>query len=675
MIDIVIVNYKSTDYLVRCLRSIYADPAGVPVQVYVQDNESLDDIGRALAEFPGVALTRNRDNLGFGKAVNQALRVSRGEYVVLLNPDTVVRPGFFKTSLEFMNANPRVAVMGPRICEENGRLQNSARAFPTPLTALFGRSSLMSRWFPKNPVTTRNLLSLQSDGVSPMNVDWISGACMIVRRSAIEQAGMLDERFFMYWEDADWCRRMWLAGWEVVYFPRPCVIHSVGVSSEKLVVRAAYEFHRSSFNLFKKYARPTHWFVWMLISIGLYLRFCIVIASGTLIRLFERFQGTQKKQPPLARQRLGPRRVRVLRLIARLNIGGPAIHAHLLANGLDKNRFESFLVTGRISPQEGDMSYLFDDGDVKPINVPALQREINIRYDLQSFFQIFKIVRRIEPDIVHTHTAKAGTSARLAVMVYELISGRSVLKVHTFHGHAFKGYFSRPKSLLFIWIERLLAIITDVIVAISRSQKVELTEHYRIAPKEKVRTIQLGFDLDPFLSCRALKGQFRRRLGVDRTTPLIGIIGRLVPIKNHQMFLMAARMFVDLYPWSPALFVIVGGRGAAAGAGGPGAEPGAGQPPRFLWMGKGSPHGLRRPGHPVSDIAQRGNPGVDHRSHGRFGSGGFHQCRRCPRPPRPSDGNPGHRPLRRLRKGAVLPDKRAGTVGQRVGAPPKGVQR
>jgi glycosyltransferase involved in cell wall biosynthesis len=250
--------------------------------------------------------------------------------------------------------------------------------------------------------------------------------------------------------------------------------------------------------------------------------------------------------------------VRVLRLIARLNIGGPAIHAHLLTNGLDRRRFESFLVTGKISPQEGDMSYLFDDGDVLPISVPELQREISLCRDLRSFFQIFGIIRRIEPDIVHTHTAKAGTSARLAVMVYELFYGRGIFTVHTFHGHAFKGYFSRSKSTLFVWIERLLARITDVIIAISSSQKKELTEHYRIAPREKVKTVELGFDLDPFLSCSALKGTFRRQLGVADDIPLLGIIGRLVPIKNHRMFLDAARIFLDRHPQSKARFVIVG---------------------------------------------------------------------------------------------------------------------
>ncbi len=516
MIDIIIVNYRSTDYLVRCLRSVYADLDGLQARVLVQDNDSRDHIGEAMAEFPRAVLTRNRENLGFGRAVNQALRASRGEYVVLLNPDSYVRKGFFRESIRFMQENPRVAVMGPRILEENGRLQNSARAFPTPLTALFGRSSIMSRWFPKNPVTTRNLLSLQSDGRSPMRVDWVSGACMVVRRAAIQEVGLFDERFFMYWEDADWCRRMWLGGWEVVYFPRPAVVHFVGVSSEKLITRSAYEFHKSSFSLFKKYAKPRHHLLWSLVSIGLYIRFCLVLFSGTVIRWFERRRGALGQLLAGEGEGAAPagRRIRVLRLIARLNIGGPAIHAHLLTNGLDRRRFESYLVTGKISPQEGDMSYLFQDGDVRPIPVPELQREISLSRDLKSFFRIFAIIRRVEPDIVHTHTAKAGTSARLAVMIHELLHGRRIVTVHTFHGHAFKGYFSWSKSMLFVWIERLLARITDVVVAISGSQKMELTEGYRIAPEGKVRTIELGFDLDPFLSCHRLQGLFRRRLGV-----------------------------------------------------------------------------------------------------------------------------------------------------------------
>jgi glycosyltransferase involved in cell wall biosynthesis len=245
-------------------------------------------------------------------------------------------------------------------------------------------------------------------------------------------------------------------------------------------------------------------------------------------------------------------------MIARLNIGGPAIHVHLLTKGLDAKRFEPTLVAGKISPQEGDMSYLFDSADKEPTIIPELQREISLRMDLKAFQRIFNRLIEEKPDIVHTHTAKAGSSARLAVLLYNLIYGKKIRTVHTFHGHVFEGYFSRAKSLMFVWIERLLARLTDVIIAISKTQKKDLSQKFRIAPAQKINTVELGFDLRPFLGSGVLKGQFRQSLGINNDTLLVGIVGRLVPIKNHMMFLKGARLFLERNPGVPTKFMVVG---------------------------------------------------------------------------------------------------------------------
>jgi glycosyltransferase involved in cell wall biosynthesis len=247
-----------------------------------------------------------------------------------------------------------------------------------------------------------------------------------------------------------------------------------------------------------------------------------------------------------------------MRIISRLNIGGPAIHVQLLSRGLDPRRFESTIVTGQISPNEGDMGYLFDDLENKPIVIHDLQREISIGKDLKVFLNIFRLIRRFRPNIVHTHTAKAGSGARTTVFFYNLIGRRKILTVHTFHGHIFQGYFNRLKSYVFVLVERGIGRMTDVIIAISESQKNELTQKYRIAPPSKVKVIELGFDLDPFLTADRRRGQFRNRLGLSEETILIGIIGRLVPIKNHGMFLDAARILLDRYPGLPVKFLVVG---------------------------------------------------------------------------------------------------------------------
>ncbi len=252
------------------------------------------------------------------------------------------------------------------------------------------------------------------------------------------------------------------------------------------------------------------------------------------------------------------RKIRVLRIISRLNIGGPALHVQILTKGLDPGRFESFIVSGQISPQEGDMSYLFDELATKPIIISELQREISLGKDLRVFLEIYKLINRIKPDIVHTHTAKAGSGARTTVFFYNLIHGRRIQTVHTFHGHVFEGYFSNFKSLFFIHIERAIAHLTDVIIAISASQKAELVEKYSIAPAHKFRCIELGFDLDPFVHAAAHQGDFREKFNLPGKTVLVGIIGRLVPIKNHYLFLRAARILLDETPALPVRFLVVG---------------------------------------------------------------------------------------------------------------------
>lgn len=284
MIDIIIVNFNSTDCLLNCLESVYGELGGTLATIWIVDNASTDGIERLTERFPEVRLSRNNRNIGFGAAVNQALKISAAPYVVLLNPDSIVSKGFFHTILPFMEAHPRIGIAGPGIRNTDGSVQGSARSFPTPLTALFGRSSLLSRLFPGNPVTRANVLTGISNGLHPMDVDWISGACMVVRRKAIEAVGFFDERFFMYWEDADWCRRMRMGGWRIIYFPIAEVMHHVGVSSGKRALGSLFEFHKSAYLLFEKYNPSMPWLFKILILSLLLLRFCLVVSANTVRR-------------------------------------------------------------------------------------------------------------------------------------------------------------------------------------------------------------------------------------------------------------------------------------------------------------------------------------------------------------------------------------------------------
>lgn len=252
-------------------------------------------------------------------------------------------------------------------------------------------------------------------------------------------------------------------------------------------------------------------------------------------------------------------KIKVLRVVSRLNIGGPSIHISLLCQNLDSKRFETTLVTGSISSEEGDMSYLING--VKTFSfykINELQREINPVSDLISLIKLIRIILRERPDIVHSHMAKAGALARVAVKIVNFSSCQNIKLVHTYHGHVLEGYFGRSKSKLFTFIEKTLGRCTDAIVAISKTQKWELLEKYEISLPQKVHKINLGFDLSKFHNGNKQRGHIRNRIGVHENSFLIGIVGRLVPIKNHVMFIDAAKIVINKNLPVRLKFIIVG---------------------------------------------------------------------------------------------------------------------
>lgn len=227
-------------------------------------------------------------------------------------------------------------------------------------------------------------------------------------------------------------------------------------------------------------------------------------------------------------------KVRIVRIIARLNVGGPALQTILLTRGLDTNRFSSRLVTGSVSIGEGDMTPYALEQEVHPVILPELGREISVFKDLLVFWKLVKILKLLQPHIVHTHTAKAGTLGRLAAWVAEV-----PVKIHTFHGHVFEGYFQPAQARVFIWIERALALITDRLVVLSERQRKDLVETYRIAPRKKFQIVPLGFDLTSFVALPAPAGLRRAA-----QPPTFGFVGRLVSIKNPLLLLEAFRLLL-----------------------------------------------------------------------------------------------------------------------------------
>ncbi len=243
--------------------------------------------------------------------------------------------------------------------------------------------------------------------------------------------------------------------------------------------------------------------------------------------------------------------LKIARVIARLNVGGPATQAILMTDAFQRRGYQASLLTGEVAPGEASMEYLARELNIQPVKIAAMSRKISYTRDLQSLWRLVRIFRREKPAILHTHTAKAGTLGRLAAM----LTGIPV-RVHTFHGHVFHGYFSAPRTRVFLAIERFLARHTDCIVAVSESQKRELVEVYRIAPEKKVVSIPLGFDLQGFLRVEGREGSLRASIGCPPESLLVGWVGRLTAIKGPDLFLESAAMVASDLPL--ARFVMAG---------------------------------------------------------------------------------------------------------------------
>jgi glycosyltransferase involved in cell wall biosynthesis len=243
-------------------------------------------------------------------------------------------------------------------------------------------------------------------------------------------------------------------------------------------------------------------------------------------------------------------RTTVVRIIDRLNVGGPAIHAVLTARGLDRSRFRTILVIGSVEPGEADMGYLLDGTDIEYVVIPSLGRELRPLRDVATMWKLWRVLRRYRPQVVHTHKSKAGALARpLALLM------RVPVRVHTYHGHVYSGYFHRAKTLLFLTLERILARTTHRLVALSPRLVDQLSDGYRIAARGRFTVVPLGFDLAPFVAAQSHAGSLRAELGVAAGVPLVGIVGRMVPVKDHATFIDAATLLAARHPDLQLVFV------------------------------------------------------------------------------------------------------------------------
>jgi GT2 family glycosyltransferase len=240
-LSVVIVNYNTRQLLDSCLQSLFEQTLDHSMEVIVTDNASSDKSCEMLRErFPSVYLIENNENRGFARGVNEGIQVSRGRLILLLNPDTIILDHAIDRMVDFIDGVPLVGACCPMLRNEDGTYQRGTQPLPVLFSPLYQFSSL----FERNPALARVLLPDWLDNPSTTHlVGYSSGACLLVKRACINEVGLLDENFFLYGEDVDWCQRMWNAGWQVVYFAGSSVLHHEGGSQAPDLTRRLREFN------------------------------------------------------------------------------------------------------------------------------------------------------------------------------------------------------------------------------------------------------------------------------------------------------------------------------------------------------------------------------------------------------------------------------------------------
>ena len=308
VLSIVIVSWNVREDLRECLQSLLRDEGSRlesgEIEIIVVDNASTDGTAEMVnLEFPRVKLLVNSQNLGYTKANNIGINHSRGKYILLLNPDTIVHQGALQALIDCAESHPEAGIIGAKLLNPDGSVQRSARSFPDIGAGLF-RNTFLGRLFPNNPFVRRYLLAdFGYDEVR--EVDWVSGAAMLVRRDLIERIGGLDERFWAYCEDVDLCWRTWQAGYKVLFCPNAVITHKVGRSSDQRLVPSLIQHHKSMWLFYlKNYRHRYPLILFPLIGLGILIRLAgalLKVASHRLRLFFERkLVAKPKHQLPLA---------------------------------------------------------------------------------------------------------------------------------------------------------------------------------------------------------------------------------------------------------------------------------------------------------------------------------------------------------------------------------------
>lgn len=285
-VSIVLVNFKTPELTLNAIVSVIKTVSKYHYEIILVDNHSCDGIIEHLKNnYPQVRVIENEENAGFSKANNQGIRIANGRYILLLNSDTIVMSDTLDVMISFMDTHPTVGASGCKVVLPNGELDKACRrGFPTP-SASFYYAFGFSKLFPNVPRFNQYQLGyLDPDESYP--VDCLVGAFMMVRREVIDQVGGLDEEFFMYGEDIDWCYRIKQAGWEIYYYPKTSIIHYKGASSRRKPFKIVYEFHRAMWLFHRKHYQKKYLpLVNGLVYLGIGIKFVMALIKNGMKRL------------------------------------------------------------------------------------------------------------------------------------------------------------------------------------------------------------------------------------------------------------------------------------------------------------------------------------------------------------------------------------------------------
>ena len=283
-ISVSIVNWNTKDELKMCLEDVLSQDCCNDCEIIVVDNASSDGSQQMIeSDYNGkITFIKNSTNVGFGAGHNIAYSYSSGDYFFILNPDSrIPNQHTLKNMADFMDENPDIGILGPKITNPDGSLQFSARTFPRIMAGIF-RQTILGKWFPENSYV-RNYLMTSWPHNELRDVDWMSGCALMIRKEMVEQIGLFDERYFMYVEDMDLCRRAHISNWRVVYYPMQSMIHKIGAASDKSAKAMIKQHHKSMLKYFIKYnSRSPKILLTPFVMLGIYIRMkSILKKAGT----------------------------------------------------------------------------------------------------------------------------------------------------------------------------------------------------------------------------------------------------------------------------------------------------------------------------------------------------------------------------------------------------------